>query len=216
MQDQSDDGRERGQAGQQGREPPGVQVASGPARPPLLADRQVVHPLDSAALHVEPSPGTPARWRTCGSQGALVAGTRKACLGAVLKRLRKVHCQSRRGAHSRHHGSAHHSHGHYFWRTARTGPSKRPPQPGSEVFVQRAPEWLLERLLEAPVACSKHWAQLLQASGSSLCRPADSAHLQTVGSRKACVTPRGLHTRSLARWTAHACRTCINRAAHVL
>ncbi len=41
-------------------------------------------------------------------------------------------------------------------RTGRTGPSQRMPQPHSEVFVQRAPERLLERLLEAPVACAEH------------------------------------------------------------
>jgi len=37
--------------------------------------------------------------------------------------------------------------------------SERPPQPGSEVLIQRAPERLLERLLEAPAACSERRAQ---------------------------------------------------------
>jgi len=93
-------------------------------------------------------------------------------------------------------------------RQGRTGPSKRPPQPVSEVPLQCAPERLLERLLEAPVSGVGFYARLLQARGCFLCLQERGAHLETVGSMKASVRPPGLRQRYLARWTAHACRTC--------
>jgi hypothetical protein len=51
----------------------------------------------------------------------------------------------------------------------------------------------------------KHsWCRRMAASYLERC----SAHLQTVGSKKASVKPCGAHVKSVARWTAHACRIC--------
>jgi len=152
-------GRERRQAGQQGRKPPGVQVGGRPVRIPFLTDIQALDALDSADLRAEPPLGAASGWRTGGRHGVLAARIRKGLNWRYVDAV-ETREPSRWGAHFctvllRNTGTITLF---GYARMGRTGASKRSPQPVSEVTLQRAPEGLLERLLEAPAACAKHQA----------------------------------------------------------
>jgi len=74
----------------------------------------------------------------------------------------------------------------------RTRPSKRLPHPGEhEVHLQRAPERLLERLLEAPVTRIGSQAQLLQACDCFLCFKVRCAPADCLQGKCLCQASRG-------------------------
>jgi len=92
-------GRERRQAGQQGRKPPGVQVGGRPVRIPFLTDIQALDALDSADLRAEPPLGAASGWRTGGRHGVLAARIRKGLNWRYVDAV-ETREQSRWGAHS--------------------------------------------------------------------------------------------------------------------
>ncbi len=192
------DGRQRGQAGQQGRQPPGVQVASRPSASPLLADDQSIDALDRAAPRQEPPPGARFFGRACGSHGALVARTPKGPATAPhrcsCKHVNRRYQQTRacQDHHTLSGATAQSS-------KVRTRPSKRLPHPGEhEVHLQRAPERLLERLLEAPVTRIGSQAQLLQACDCFLCFKVRCAPADCLQGKCLCQASRGT-TRSASQ-----------------